>query len=120
MPLIQERIYTVATPAISPAKIYPDVAPDDTRADHVVYFGVASSPENTLSSGVAIDSGRYQFDCWSQSRLGARTLANALVAGLAAAVFPANFSATVISINDDFDMDTKMYRTIVDMSLWFY
>jgi hypothetical protein len=120
MPTIQERIFSVVSPAISPAKVYPDVAPDDTRTDHVIYFKVGGVPENTLASGVAISNGRYQFNCWSISRLGANALADLVVSALAGAQFPTNFSATLIDDPEDFDIETKLYRKIVDASLWFY
>jgi preprotein translocase subunit Sec61beta len=123
MATIHERIMTTLT-AAGVAQLYPDQAPDGVTPDYVVYFSVASSPENTLAGLIPIENSRFQFDCWSLTRLASRTLAtlisNTLTAQRADPAQAGSFGATLLSDQDDYDPDTKQYRTILDMSLWYY
>lgn len=126
MPTIHERVFSVLTAAsVASGQIYPDVAPDSTTGDYIVFFSVASAPENTLASGIPIENSRFQFDCWSATRLGSRAVAAAVLAALVAQVTgepgsPTNFRATLLTDQDDYDRDAKLYRTILDVSLWYY
>lgn len=123
MATIEERIFTVVNgAALASGGVYTDQAPDSALADYIVFTCVGGDAQNTLSSGLSIRNQRYQFDCWSSRRTMADSICEALITLMMAQTgLAANFSALPIGEpQKDFDSDTKLYRTLIDFSLWFY
>jgi len=72
--MIQEQVYAALSPLVS-GRVYPSVAPNNVTAPYIVYFRVASTPENTLADGQPIQQTRLQVDVYDKTYLGPQTLA---------------------------------------------
>lgn len=73
------NIWLEADPDIQSAvgdKIFPNVAPQGTNPDYIVWQSVGGHPEQYLAETTTIDKVRVQIACWSLTPVGANSLAN--------------------------------------------
>jgi len=111
--MIQETVYTALQSLVS-GRVYPQVAPDKPTAPYIVYARVASSPENTLSSGQPIQQTRLQVDIFDKTYAGAIALAEQVIAAMTGATV----NAIQILEMDQYEPDVKLHRVVHDYSIW--
>lgn len=97
-------------------RVYPDVAPSGAVRPYVTYQQVGGQAYNFLeATPVGKRNGRFQINCWADTRLAAATLSrqveDAMVTTLKAFVIGA-----AMGVHEE---DTGLYGTIQDFSLHF-
>lgn len=96
-------------------KTYPNPAPADAPRRRLTYFRVADVDEPTYDGdGGGATKVRIQVDAWEESKAAARRLSDAaraaLYAGMAVGAVTGN--------PDDYEPDTKLYRSSFDVEVW--
>ena len=112
---LEQWIYGALSPLFS-GKVYPEIAPDSTQAPFAVYTTVASTPENTLSSGRPVSNDRVQIDVWATSREQVGVLGQATLAAMDALV-TGTFGVYLISSSGSYEADVRLHRVIQDFSI---
>ena len=106
--------------ALVGSRIYPLVRPQNSALPAITYQRI-SAPRVTSHGG---DSGltnpRYQFNCWSDSYLEARSMAERLekLFGGQSGMFPGAQASFVDNDLDDSEPDEREFRAIVDVVFW--
>jgi hypothetical protein len=98
------------------ARIYPQIAPDMPTSPYIVYQRVSANSENVLSGATGLINTRLQIDVYAQTYLAALALA-AQVDALMGAWAVQNVSNPS---QDVFEPDVRLYRVILDYSIWHY
>lgn len=110
---IEERIFDTLKGLVA-NRVYPDVAGPSVGSPYITYQQVGGSAINFLESGiVGKRNGRFQVNCWTNSRIAAAELSglveDAMVVSLEASVL----GAPIATYDDD-----GVYGTHQDFSLW--
>ena len=106
--------------ALVGTRIYPLKRPQNCALPAITYQRI-SAPRVTSHSG---DSGllnpRYQFNCWSESYLEARSMAERLekLFNGKSGMFPGAQASFVDNDLDDSDAEVGEFRAIVDVIFW--
>ncbi|WP_449413215.1 tail completion protein gp17 [Pandoraea soli] len=104
-----------AAPALSGTPIRPDVADQSDAAPYIVYSEIAlQEGAYTLMGESTLVPARYQIDVYATTRAQANTLAQAVADAVAAA-----FSGVLLNRQSLFEPDTRLRRTLLDLSIWF-
>lgn len=98
-------------------RVYPDVAPAGAVRPYITYQQVGGTSVVFLESAVASKkNGRFQINCWAETRLAASALSlqaeSALVTSTAIQVTP--FGSPVAA----HEPDVLLYGTRQDFSIW--
>lgn len=96
------------------ARIYPLLMPSPPVLPALVYQRVADAPQFGVDGYHNLEQVRVQLSCWDKTYAGAKTLAAATRAAMAAAPLYGIFLMDL----DDYDSETKLYRVLQDFSIW--
>lgn len=111
--MIESSIYsTIKT--LASGRVYPMVLPETATLPAIVYQRVSSVPVNSLDGDSGLDSVRVQIVTWAASYKAAKDLAKSVRDTLNAS------SLKIITDNDfdDYEPETKRFRTITDYIVW--
>ena len=93
---------------------YQDIAIQGAVAPYIVWTQIVSTTNNTLAGATNMQNMRIQIDVWAKTPAIRQTVVAAVVAAMAAAPF-ANLQ---ISTQNLYESETKLFRTILDFSVW--
>lgn len=104
-------------------RIYPMKMPQNATLPALVYQRIAGPREVTHSGRAGLARAVFSFSCWAQTYSAAKTLAAAVVAafdGYSGAMGTStDTDATVINELDLEDDEVNLFRTVVDVALWY-
>lgn len=108
--ITEEHIYNTLS-GLAGGRVFPMVISGNTYPA-ITYQRVGGTPVTSLSGLNSLDHGRFQIDCYAETYLSAKQLANQ-VKQLA----PVNW---VLALElDGVDADTQMYRVTLDYMVHF-
>jgi hypothetical protein len=99
-------------------RVYPDILPQGPTYPALTYFRVSGPRLYHLRGASGRSTPRYQIDCWAETRLGARVLAEAVRASLSG--FHGFMGTTKVGYlrldneTDFYEETVKVYRTSLD------
>lgn len=98
-------------------RVFPDVAPEGTALPYCTFQQVGGTAINFINGGLPSKrNGRYQVNCWGQSRLQAALLARQVEDALRQVVA---LQTTVLAAPvAEYEEDTKLYGCRQDFSFW--
>lgn len=110
-----ETITTAALAALSPIKVYPDVAPAGSVAPYIVYQAVGGKAISTLENeSDDLQNCRMQIAVWSPIKgESVAVMQAARKALMAAGGIPIGAPVS------EYEADTKMYGRRLDFSIWY-
>lgn len=97
------------------SRVYANRANQGAAAPYVVIQRVGNTPNDTLDRPSTLDQVRMQVDCWASTVDGAAALASQ-VRSILEADHP--FKARLRNQLDDFDVETKLHRRILEFRCW--
>lgn len=99
-------------------RVYPDVAPAGAARPYITFQQVGGAAVNLLDGGApGKRNGRFQINCWADTRTAAATLSRQVEDAIRAA---ASLQTTVLSAPVSvYEQDVSLYGTRQDFSLWF-
>jgi hypothetical protein len=112
---IQTQLLTLLNNATTAGdRIYPMTAPDVVVKPYITYQRISGSTENVLSGSSGLTNTRMQIDVYSTTYGEAQAIAaqvDALMAG---------WSVQNVSLpsQDAYEPDVKLYRVILEYSIW--
>jgi hypothetical protein len=102
--------------ALIAGRIYTEVAPDAVTLPYVMQTLIFDGRLTVLEGGAATQNpARLQLDCWATTLDGAIDLADKVETAMVGA---STFAVGDFSRETDYDPDVKLYRMIIDTSLW--
>lgn len=97
-------------------RIYTEVAPDDVTAPYISQMLVNEGRLVVLEGGAATQNpARVQIDCWAATLDGALDLADKVEAAMVGA---STFSVGEFTRQTGYEVDSRLYRILIDSSLW--
>lgn len=91
-------------------KVYPLVAPQDTKPPYITYQRVGKSDTSTMEGTESIDIGRFQIKIYTKAYLEGLELANAVKEKLSG-------KGIILMHIDDQEPDTKLFFQVMDYKL---
>jgi hypothetical protein len=103
----------------SPVKyaLYPEVLKDETCFPAITYTRISSTHDELLDGGSDLAFGTFQFSCWSLSAMATWELAAVLRARMIGLGGNGFQKAGILDERSDYEPDTKLYRTDVDIRI---
>ena len=117
--MIEKGLLTHLTTSITAtaSSIYAQVLPQDADFPAITYFKV-SAPRHYYHEGQIYAEPRMQIDCWAYGYLEAKNLAEQVRVALSGYTGTYDskqvMSCFLVNETDIYDMDTKLYRVIMD------
>lgn len=115
---VEETLYNTlsTTPALSGMAIRPDVAMVSDTAPYIVYKLISGRRINSLAGDSGLANSHYQIDVYAkdpESRAALKKAVRVAVLG--------NVSLGAVHIDEgaDYEIDTKLFRSRQDFSIWF-
>lgn len=107
-----------AIKSLTANRVYPDVAPVDAAKPYITYQQVGGEAVNFMESAApGKRNGRFQINCWAETRVAAMSLARqAEDALIESTTLRAYVLGAPVAIYEE---DTKLYGTRQDFSIWF-
>lgn len=98
-------------------RIFPLVAPEGTETPYLVYQTITDEEQNTLDCNGGTDNlsnARMQIDVWGESYTEAKNTAKTVRAAMK------SFARQNVCgpVTEDYESETKLYRVILDYSIW--
>jgi hypothetical protein len=112
---LQTTLQTLLT-ALAPA--HQDIAPPGQSAPYIVWLEVVTPINNTLAGASDLQNTRLQIDAYGATQALRKTLADAIVAALAAAAAAGTLRNVAVSRQNMPDPDTRLFRTLLEFSVW--
>lgn len=115
---LYRHLSTVAAiTAITSARIYPVILPPGTAAAFpaITYLRVSGDRIYSLSGYSTLENPRMQVDCWSTSFETTKGLADEVRQAMDNATA---FASILISDQDLYEDEMKLYRISMDFSVW--
>ena len=111
--MIESSIYT-AIKSLAGGRVYPIVIPDTASLPAIVYQRISSVPVNSLDGDTGLDSVRIQISAWALTYKEAKNLSDTIRTTLNASALK------IITENDtdDYEPETKRFRTLTDYVVW--
>lgn len=103
---------SAAVTAIVGARIDRGVSPQDITQPRITWHLVTNVPQNSLACIPGMDNTRVQVDCWAQSQVTARMLAQAARDAIE------RETPVVFGPVEMFEQDAGVYRWTFDASFW--
>lgn len=99
-------------------RVYPDVAPAGTARPYITFQQVGGVAVNMLDGAApGKRNGRFQVNCWADTRAAAATLSRQVEDALrAATALQVTVLGAPVSVYEE---DVPLYGTRQDFSLWF-
>lgn len=98
-------------------RVFPDVAPEGTARPYCTYQQVGGAAVNFTDGGIPSKrNGRYQINCWSDSRPQAALLARSVESALRPV--PTLLTTVLGGPVAEYEEDTKLFGTRQDFSFW--
>lgn len=116
---LKAHLQVAAIGAVVADRIYPLIRPQGAVVPAITYQRLSGVPQTDLDGlDGSLFEIRCQIDCYSESFVTSRGLAELVRARLQTAA--ATFSAIVNLDQDFFEEDTRLYRTALDCSFWYH
>lgn len=96
-------------------RLNPLVLPQKPTLPAATYTRIGGAPVNSFDGLDGLDNGVYQIDCYAETAVVARTLADAIRDALDAS---AALGGTLLDVRTDYEEDPRLYRVSMDWSLW--
>lgn len=113
MTTLDERIQALLAP-LSAGGAHQDVAPQGVVKPYIVWLFVVSPVNNTLAGASNVQNTRLQIDAYATTPAARKTLNDAIVAAMAGAAF----SNVQITGQYLFEAETKLFRALLEFSVW--
>jgi Protein of unknown function (DUF3168) len=113
MTTLDESIQALLDP-LATGGAFQDIATQGTIAPYIVWLNVVSSTNNTLSGATNVQNTRLQIDCYATSAAARKSLSDAVIAAMATA----SFKNLQITGQGSFEAETKLFRKIIEFSIW--
>jgi hypothetical protein len=94
--------------------VFQTTAKQGVAAPYIVWDEIISTTNNTLNGASNIQNTRIQVDCYAKTPDTRRTLRDAVTTAMAAATF----KNVQLTSQHAFEADVKLYRAILDFSVW--
>ena len=107
-----------ALKSLTTNRVYPDVAPVDAAKPYITYQQVGGEAINFMESAApGKRNGRFQINCWAETRAAAMNLARqAEDALIESTTLRAYLLGAPVAIYEE---ETKLYGSRQDASIWF-
>lgn len=102
----------VALSALVGTKIYPLLAPQNVTNPYIVYQVINDNSNQCIEGEVYQNDTRFQIDCWSTKYSEVKAIKEAVLNSLIGFK-----SSNSISVMDDYEQETKLYRQLIDFKL---
>ncbi len=98
-------------------RVFPDVAPEDTPRPYITFQQVGGTAVNFIDAAIPSKrNGRFQLNCWSDTRVQAALLARQVEDALRGA---SSLQTTVLgALVAEYEEDTKLFGSRQDFSVW--
>lgn len=104
-----------AIPGLDSLPIRPDVADQGDIAPYVVYTRLPLGPNWTLTGPSSLQNAHYQIDVYAKSRADAIRIAGLVTQALSQSQL---LTGVPKSESSDYEPDTKLYRRMLEFSVW--
>lgn len=111
MSTIQEQLVAYLAPITA---LHPMVAPQGSALPYATYQRVASPVTNVLSGAPPIENTRLQVDVWASTYQAAQTLARSITTAMQAWAV----QNVLLNSYDLYEQDVKVYRVLLEFSIW--
>ena len=109
--------------ALCGMRIYPMILPDDCQYPAISYQRISETPDYTLDGPGTFDEVRLQIDCWAETALQTRALADVIrtsIDGLSGTCSGLTiWNAMRDNAQDFYEPDHRLYRHSVDYRIQF-
>lgn len=116
--MIEQSIYTALTtgsplPTSANTRVFPVLIPKESNAYPAIsYQRVTSTPVVSLQGSSGLDNVRVQIDCWARTYKEVKALAAEV------RLVMQSIGALPATDVDDYEPETKLYRVIMDFTMW--
>jgi thiosulfate reductase cytochrome b subunit len=110
---LETNLQTLLNP-LATGGAYQDIARQGVVAPFIVWLLVTSTTNNSLQGASNVQNTRVQIDIYAATQAARQTLADAVVAAMAAA----SFSNVQLSSQNLYEAEVKLFRSILDFSVW--
>ena len=110
---LEATLQTLLNP-LATGGAHQDIARQGVTAPYLVWSEVVSSTNNSLQGASNVQNTRVQIDCYAASPAARQTLADAVVAAMAAA----SLSNLQLSSQNLYESEVKLFRTMLEFSVW--
>jgi len=110
--MIEEELYSHLSSEID-YKIYPMVAPADAIMPCLVYTSLLNQDVQALQGDICYSKAKLQLDCYAKSYSQVKALASIVKDAL----YKFKYYPHSITIIDDYEHDTKLYRQKIDFKI---
>ena len=100
--------------ALAAGGAHQDIARQGATAPYLVWLLVASPTNNSLQGASNVQNTRIQVDCYAASQAARQTLADVVVAAMAAS----SLSNVRLSSQNLYEPEVKLFRTMLEFSIW--
>jgi hypothetical protein len=101
-------------PTAAEDRVYALVLPDGMARPAITYQRITSTPINDVGGHSGLDQVQLQVDCWADTYGAAKELAEQVRVVMQAA----SFMALLLTDEDEFEKESKLYRVRSDYLLW--
>jgi len=109
-----QTVLQAALSSLAAGGAHQDIALQGTVAPYIVWSEVVSTTNNSLQGASNTQNTRIQIDCYAATQTARKTLADAVVAAMAAL----SLGNVQISSQNVYESDVKLFRSILDFSVW--
>jgi len=98
--------------ALVGTRIYPLKAPQNVTNPYIVYQVIKDNSKQCIGGSTYQNDVRFQIDCWSTKYSEVKAIKEAVLSSIEG--FKSSYN---ISVMDDCEPETKLYRQIIDFKL---
>ncbi|MFZ3002076.1 MAG: DUF3168 domain-containing protein [Undibacterium umbellatum] len=115
---VEETLYTVLStaPELAGLAVRPDVAMISDTAPYIVYKLISGKRVNSLAGDSGLANPYYQIDVYAKDPASRASLKKAV---RIAVLGNLSLGAVHIDEGSDYEIDTKLFRSRQDFSIWF-
>ncbi|MBU1567715.1 MAG: DUF3168 domain-containing protein [Proteobacteria bacterium] len=95
-------------------RCYPVVAPDNPTRPYIIYQVITNVPNVLLDGPGGLERRRMQIDIWAETYASQKSLEAQVFSAMAAATF----SNIPLMAQDSYEPETKLFRSIMEFSIW--
>ncbi len=110
---VESDVYTTLAGLVE-GKCYPVIAPDSPATPYIVYTVITGVPVVSLDGLSGLTRKRMQIDVWADTYESQKTIESQV----SNAMESADFENVPIMVHDNYEVETKLYRSIMEYSIY--
>jgi hypothetical protein len=113
--MLEANLFNAMT-ALVAARVYPDIAPENTPTPYITYQQVGGKPVNFLGAEYSDKkNARIQINVWDTTRIGVAILTRLIENAMVAAPLYGLIEGGVVA---SYEPELKLYGAMQDFSFW--